>query len=167
VSDLGRFKNLEKRRAGTDDDAAAPADEPAHSKRFGKIEPRKTPEPGATGAAPDPFAPPPEETEALALEIREDDRREIAVQRAAHNKESEAGLHAALDIMAENKATEREAPGSIMRWLIDLTMRQRLSLVVGGTIVIGLLTIVFGRPLWGLEPILLVVALVGLLAKEA
>lgn len=169
MSRLDRFKKLERARPdapGGDRDESG-----GKSLRFGKIEARKD---APEKAAPDPFAPPPDDSD-VPLEIAADDAAErdrLRAERAAKAQESldrEAQRQAELN-MQEEAREDRGVVDALARRgneALAMPVKQRLYLAGGALAVIAVCALTITPILWGLAPIVALVFLASLMQDRS
>ncbi len=164
MSRLDRFKKLERARP---DAPGGDRDENAgKSMRFGKIEARKD---APAKAAPDPFAPPPEDSE-VPLEIAADDvaeRDRLRAEREAKahdNLEREAQRLAELR-MQEEAREDRGVVESLARRgneALAMPTEKRLYIAGGILAVTAVCALTISPVFWGLAPVVVLVFLASL-----
>lgn len=146
-----RFKKLERARPDAPDAPEAQA-----SSRFGKIEARREPAPKA---APDPFAPPPDDADA-AIELADEDDRVHVRAKAEKAAWAKAQIDAEAQRIAElrmRQEAEQDSIGLALARgpgaLVKLTSTQRMYILGGSLVAIAILATVVSKILWGLAPI--------------
>ena len=164
MSRLDRFKKLERARP---DAPGGDRDENAgKSMRFGKIEARKD---APAKAAPDPFAPPPEDSE-VPLEIAADDAadaerlRAERVARAQESLDREAQRQAELN-MREEAHADRGLVDSLARRgneALAMPTEKRLYVAGGVLAVTAVCALTISPIFWGLAPVVVLVFLASL-----
>jgi hypothetical protein len=162
VARFDRFKKLERARPDGGDEPQAQS-----SLRFGKIEARKH----VPAAAPDPFAPPPEELEA-PLEVEEGDDRLVAMHKQEKRVKAQAVIDAERQRIAEIRMREEAQEGPLdlvlkkRGVLLNLTNADRVYVGLGGLVVIGALAAIIGPFMWGLAPIVIAVVLASIAGRR-
>jgi len=162
VGRFDRFKKLERARPDGADEPQAQS-----SQRFGNIEARKdTP----STAAPDPFAPPPEDLEA-PLEVEHGDDRLVVRHKQEKRVKAQAAIDAERQRIAEMRMREEAQQGPLdlvlkkRGVLLNLTNAERVYAGLGGLAVIGVLAAIIGPFMWGLAPIVIAVVLVSIAGR--
>jgi len=159
-----RFTKLERARPDGTDAAA----EPQSSGRFEKIEARKE---AAVAAPPDPFAPPPEDSE-VPIEIAEDDRKardKIKAEKRAKAQQQideERQRVAEMRMRAEAGRDPLEIALAKRGALVNLSTNERIYITLGAVAIIGVLAAIFGRFMWGLAPLVVIVFIASQLSRE-
>jgi hypothetical protein len=162
VGRFDRFKKLERARPDGADEPQAQS-----SQRFGKIEARKD---ASAAAAPDPFAPPPEELEA-PLEVEQGDDRLVAKHKQEKRVKAQAAIDAERQRIAEMRMREEAQEGPLdlvlkkRGVLLNLSNAERVYVGLGGLAVIGVLAAIIGPFMWGLAPIVIAVVLVSIAGR--
>lgn len=161
-----RFRKLERARPDAPDADAA---QPSQSMRFHKIEPPKE---AASAAAPDPFAPPPDDAE-IPLEIAHDDARDRDRLRAQREASAKAKLDAEAQRIAELRMREeaQQSPLSLAlerkkEAALSMTRGERTYLLLGLIAATALVAAFVGPHVWGLAPVFIAIYIVSMLAER-
>ena len=165
---MARFDRFEKIERAREEQ---PDDEPLAqtSGRFGKIEQRKD---EAPKPAPDPFAPPPDDSD-VPLEVAQDDVREVARRKEEKRSKAQAQIDAERQRVAEIRMRQEAGRDPLelalakRGILTNLDATQKAYLFIGSVAVIGVLAALFGKFIWGLVPIALAIYVANWAAKRS